>query len=96
TVAGVVAPLSGDFSPHNASNPGLDLHLAPGIARHVVQFVACNEYRHNFSLTRTDNDVELPGVHSDIGGSYLPLATEKVLLSKPQSSQVPVDMPETS
>ena len=96
TVPGVVAPLSGDFSPHNASNPGLNLHLAPGIARHVVQFVARHEYRHNFSLVRTDNDIELPGVHSDLGGGYLPLATEKVLLSKPQSSQVPVDMPETS
>ena len=96
TVPGVVAPLSGDFSPHNASNPGLDLYLAPGIARHVVQFVARHEYRHNFSLVRTDNDIELPGVHSDLGGGYLPLATEKVLLSKPQSSQVPVDMPETS
>ncbi|MQT40484.1 MULTISPECIES: phospholipase effector Tle1 domain-containing protein [unclassified Pseudomonas] len=96
TVPGVVAPLSGDFSPHNASNPGLDLYLAPGIARHVVQFVARHEYRHNFSLVRTDNDIELPGVHSDLGGGYLPLATEKVLLSRPQSSQVPVDMPETS
>ncbi|MGP5470182.1 PAAR domain-containing protein, partial [Pseudomonas helleri] len=92
----MVAPLSGDFSPHNASNPGLDLCLAPGIARHVVQFVARHEYRHNFSLVRTDNDIELPGVHSDLGGGYLPLATEKVLLSRPQSSQVPVDMPETS
>ncbi|CAD5109182.1 PAAR domain-containing protein [Zestomonas carbonaria] len=88
TVAGVVAPSKGDFSAHNARNPGIDLGLPPGIARRVVHLVAANEYRHNFSLTRTDHDIRLPGAHSDIGGGYLPLATERIFLTRPDSSRV--------
>ncbi|WP_256256898.1 T6SS phospholipase effector Tle1-like catalytic domain-containing protein, partial [Pseudomonas agarici] len=83
TVTGIVAPLSNDFSPHNALNPGVNLRLAPGSARHVVQLVANDEHRHNFSLTRTDTDLFVPGCHSDVGGGYLPLSTENMLLSKP-------------
>lgn len=89
TVAGIVEPLRGDFSPHNAVNRGVNLYLRPGAAREVVQLVAAHEYRHNFSLTRTDNDVDVPGSHSDVGGGYLPLAIEKLLLSKPESSFSP-------
>ena len=88
SVAAVVDPLRGDFVPHNAHNPGLDLGLAPGCARQVVQLVAEHEFRHNFPLTRTDNDIRLPGAHSDIGGGYLPQATEKIFLSRPDSSLV--------
>lgn len=40
----------------------------------------------NFPLTRTDNDIEVPGAHSDVGGGYLPRMREKVLLSRPRSS----------
>lgn len=86
TVAGIVSPADGDFSPHNADNPGLDLRLAPGIARQVIHLVARDEYRHNFSLTQAEQDIELPGCHSDIGGGYLPWMREKLLLSKPDSS----------
>jgi len=86
TVAGIVSLRDRDFSPHNAVNPGLNLRLAPGIARKVVHLVADNEYRHNFSLTQTEQDIMLPGCHSDIGGGYLPLSREKLLLSKPDSS----------
>lgn len=86
TLAGVVSPLDADFTPHNAANPGLNLRLAPGIANKVIHFTAGNEYRHNFSLNQTDTEIELPGSHSDLGGGYLPLATEKLLLSKPDSS----------
>ena len=86
TVAGVVSLGDGDFSPHNADNPGLDLRLAPGMARQVIHLVARDEYRHNFSLTQAELDIELPGCHSDIGGGYLPLMREKLLLSKPDSS----------
>jgi type VI secretion system secreted protein VgrG len=93
TVAGIVAPLSNDLSPHNIRNPGVNLRLTPGAARQVVQLVADHEYRHNFSLTRTDNDLFVPGGHSDIGGGYLPLATEKLLLSKPDSSLSPLHEP---
>ncbi|MBH9396402.1 PAAR domain-containing protein [Pseudomonas aeruginosa] len=88
TVAGIVAPLRGDFSPHDGRNADLALGLAPGCARRVVQLVAGNEYRHNFSLVRSDHDIRLPGAHSDIGGGYLPEAVEKVLLSRPDSNLV--------
>ncbi|WP_171017132.1 PAAR domain-containing protein [Pseudomonas sp. G(2018)] len=86
TVAGIVSPFDADFTPHNAANPGLNLRLAPGIANKVIHLTAGNEYRHNFSLNQTDQEIELPGSHSDLGGGYLPLATEKLLLSKPDSS----------
>ncbi|MFJ4445654.1 type IV secretion protein Rhs [Pseudomonas sp. NPDC089422] len=91
TVAGIVSPGDGDFSPHNADNPGLNLRLAPGMARQVIHLTARDEYRHNFSLTQAEVDIELPGCHSDIGGGYLPLMREKLLLSKPDSS-VEIDM----
>jgi type VI secretion system secreted protein VgrG len=86
TVAGIVSLRDGDFSPHNNHNHGLNLRLAPGIARKVVHLVARDEYRHNFSLNQAELDIELPGCHSDIGGGYLPLAMEKLLLSKPDTS----------
>ncbi|NHN27600.1 DUF2235 domain-containing protein [Flavobacterium jejuense] len=43
-----------------------------GKASSVVHYVAENEHRENFSLTRTNIGVQksFPGVHSDIGGSY--------------------------
>ncbi len=42
-------------------------------ATHVVHLTAIDEMRENFSLSRTTRGIErnLPGVHSDIGGSYL-------------------------
>ena len=86
TVAGIVSLRDGDFNPHNSRNSELNLKLAPGIARKVIHLVAGDEYRHNFSLTQTEQDIVLPGCHSDIGGGYLPLASEKLLLSKPDSS----------
>lgn len=86
TVAGIVSPARLDFSPHNARNPGVDLRLAPGSARKVIHLVAGDEYRHNFSLNRAEQDIVLPGAHSDVGGGYLPLAREKLLLSRPDSS----------
>ncbi|MDR2275047.1 MAG: DUF2235 domain-containing protein [Sphingobacterium sp.] len=51
-----------------------ELHLnSLGKAQHVVHFTARDEMRENFSLTRSPKGLEkdLPGVHSDIGGSYL-------------------------
>jgi hypothetical protein len=54
---------------------GLDLK---GVPQKVVHLTAANEYRKNFSLTDITSSVEagvgyelvLPGVHSNIGGSY--------------------------
>ncbi|MCY1515277.1 hypothetical protein D9M68_498570 [compost metagenome] len=91
TVAGVVSPGELDFSPHNADNASLQLGLAPGMARKVIHLVADDEYRHNFSLIEAEQDIVLPGCHSDIGGGYLPLVREKLLLSRPDSS-VEIDL----
>jgi type VI secretion system secreted protein VgrG len=90
TVAGIISPLQGDFSAGNANNPGLDLHIVPGTVGKVVQLVARDEFRHNFPLTRTDDDIVLPGAHSDIGGGYLLHDREKLLLSRPDSNLVSV------
>ena len=54
---------------------GLDLK---GVPQKVVHLAAANEYRENFSLTDISSSVQagvgyelvLPGVHSNIGGSY--------------------------
>lgn len=56
-----------------------ELHLAIGNhAKQVVQLAAADEYRKNFASTNIQSSVRagvglevcLPGVHSDIGGSY--------------------------
>lgn len=41
-------------------------------AKTVMHFIATDEHRNNFSLTKTrvGKEKEFPGVHSDIGGSY--------------------------
>ncbi|MEG0242793.1 MAG: DUF2235 domain-containing protein [Pseudomonas sp.] len=90
TVAAIVAPLQGDFDPADDRHGGLRLGLGEGIARQVVQLVAGDERRHNFPLVCSDGDIVVPGVHSNIGGGYLPYMQEQVLLCKPQSQQVPV------
>jgi len=86
TVAGIVSPLVFDFSPGNARVSGLDLALPANVARKVVQLVARDEHRLNFALIRTEDDIILPGAHSDIGGGYLPRSRERLLISKPLSS----------
>ncbi len=90
TVAHISEPLLIAFSAPSADNAGVPLQLPVGCARSIVQLVAGDEYRQNFALTRTDNDVEVPGSHSDVGGGYRPVMTERVLLSKPESSYCPV------
>ncbi|MDD1966833.1 DUF2235 domain-containing protein [Pseudomonas putida] len=86
TVPGIVSPLTGDFSPGNNRNAGLNLGLPLGSARKIVQLVARDEHRLNFALIRTEHDIVLPGSHSDIGGGYLPRMRERLLVSKPTSS----------
>ncbi|MFK8331487.1 phospholipase effector Tle1 domain-containing protein [Pseudomonas sp. BJa5] len=87
TVAAVVAAHRADFSPADDRNAGLELALPTGIARKVVQLVARDEWRHNFALTRTDNDIEVPGAHADVGGGYLPRMREVLLLTRPHSCE---------
>jgi uncharacterized Zn-binding protein involved in type VI secretion len=87
TVPGIVTPLMLDFSPGNDRNGGLNLGLPTGAARKVVQLVARDEHRLNFALIRTENDIVLPGSHSDIGGGYRPRMRERLLVAKPASSR---------
>ncbi|MFK7078639.1 DUF2235 domain-containing protein [Flavobacterium oreochromis] len=57
-------------------------------AKMVFQIAADDEYRENFDLTNINSaglhglELTLPGVHSDIGGSYLPHTIENSVLFK--------------
>ncbi len=96
TVAAVADPLSWDFSPADHHNPGVNLYLPPDCARKVLQLKARDEMRWNFALnsvTPHHQEITLPGAHSDIGGGYLPIAREKLILSRPVSSTVPAGTP---
>ncbi|SHG82573.1 phospholipase effector Tle1 domain-containing protein [Flavobacterium johnsoniae] len=64
-----------------------DLHLDVGRrANFVVQLSSDDEYRENFDLTNIQSaglhglELTLPGVHSDIGGSYINGAVETSVL----------------
>ncbi|MEO6833986.1 MAG: DUF2235 domain-containing protein [Chitinophagaceae bacterium] len=51
------------------------LHLdAIKVGKNVIQFSAADEFRHNFPLTTLEKSgktqISIPGVHSDVGGSY--------------------------
>ncbi|MGF6152563.1 T6SS phospholipase effector Tle1-like catalytic domain-containing protein, partial [Pseudomonas fluorescens] len=84
TVAAVASVSSGGISVHDANNPGVNLYLAPDMAKKIVHLVARDERRHNFSLNSAGAaDIVLPGAHSDLGGGYLPRVPERILLSKP-------------
>jgi len=98
TAAAVGSIADGDFSVHDANNPGVNLYLAPDVAKKVVHLVARDERRHNFSLNSAGAaDIVMPGVHSDLGGGYVPNFIEGILLSKPRCSlDVDFHMPSTS
>lgn len=55
-------------------------------ARQTVHLAAADEHRKNFSLTTIDSaggkgrEIYLPGVHSDVGGSYRDGAEEKLVI----------------
>ena len=94
TVAGIADLARGDFSVSDDYNPGVNLYLPPGCARQVIQLQARDERRHNFSLNSVldgHRQISLPGVHSDIGGGYLPRARERVWLTPPRRFSVPVN-----
>lgn len=89
TVAAIANPWVWDWDGHNNYNPGINLHLAPDVAKKVVHLVAEHERRYNFALNSAGAaDIILPGVHSDLGGGYLPKAVERILLSKPRHCDV--------
>ncbi|WP_338583899.1 type VI secretion system tip protein TssI/VgrG [Pseudomonas sp. MAG733B] len=96
TVAAIANPLRFDFTLSNNNNPGVNLMLPDGCANKVVHLVARDEIRENFALNSLGSlDIVLPGVHSDLGGGYLPRAREKLLLSKPATSEISRGMEET-
>ena len=83
TVAAIAAPVNLHFSVSDDLNPGVNLYLPPGCARKVIQLCARDESRLNFGLNSVSPDhleISLPGVHSDVGGGYLPRAHERVIL----------------
>jgi len=61
----------------------LDLHLDPARFPQVVQLVARDEHRQHFALAQLchgHTEIEVPGAHADIGGGYLALEQEKLLV----------------
>lgn len=92
SVAAIISALDGNFSPANAQYSGIEMRLKPTAARKIVQLVARDEQRKNFPLTQTDNDIVVPGAHSDVGGGYLPDALETVVLTRPVSSTEPANL----
>lgn len=91
TVAAIVDPRRGDWSPSNHLNPGINLYLPAGCARKVVQLTARDERRWNFALNSVapeHQEIELPGAHSDIGGGYPVLMEEHLLLTAPRAATI--------
>ena len=90
TVAGIVNFSELDFSAGNSANNPVDLYVDPHRVGRVVHLVAKDEKRANFSLNSikfADGDapgnfreIELPGVHSDVGGGYQDVQEERLLL----------------
>jgi len=81
--------------------PGVRLYLDRRYFTDVVHLVARDECRANFALSRVKPahpEYAFPGVHSDIGGSYLDEVEECVLVSPMQTLAVPlyVDVSTTS
>jgi hypothetical protein len=66
----------------------------PAIARRTVHMIAAHEQRLNFPLSRvTGENVEeiiYPGVHSDVGGGYLPCAHGRAKTEDRLLSQIPL------
>lgn len=95
TVAATGTPENG-LNPHSANAGGLKLALRPGVADEVFHLTAAHECRFNFVLNSIKPDwpeLALPGVHADIGGGYLPVMTENLFLTRPETDTVPLDLP---
>ncbi|MDU6687008.1 MAG: DUF2235 domain-containing protein [Enterobacteriaceae bacterium] len=95
TVAAIGTPTNG-FNPHNADTGAVNIALRPGVAEKVFHITAAHECRFNFALNSVKPawpELALPGVHSDIGGGYLPLLEENLFLTRPQTDTVPLRQP---
>lgn len=81
--------LSDGFDIRSGETGPLQIALSSSCARHVVQICARDERRANFMLTTVrpeHREIAMPGVHSDIGGSYHTDSEGPLLLTKPISS----------
>lgn len=90
TVAAIGTPMNG-LNPHNANTGSVNLILRPGVADKVFHITAAHECRFNFALNSVKPawpELALPGVHSDIGGGYLPVVKENLFLTRPETDTV--------
>ena len=95
TVAAIGTPLNG-MNPHSADTGEVRIRLRPGVAEKVFQITAGHECRFNFASNSVRPgwpELMLPGVHSDIGGGYLPQEREDQFLTRPQTETVPLNQP---
>lgn len=95
TVAAIGTPVNG-LNPHSADTGDVKLTLRPGVAEKVFHITAANECRFNFALNSVKPawpELSLPGVHSDIGGGYLPVTKEDLFLTRPATETVPYSQP---
>lgn len=95
SVAAIGTPTNG-LNPHSADTGEVNIQLRPGVAEKVFHITALNECRFNFALNSVRPawpELALPGVHSDIGGGYLPVMRENVFLSRPRAETVLYDLP---
>jgi hypothetical protein len=95
-----VNKFANDDTPKQFKNDTTELHLdaiADNVQK-VIQFTAADEHRGNFPLTTIEkafykkkgSSFSLPGVHSDIGGSYTDQIAEKniILLNRPENELI--------
>ncbi|QMR75206.1 type VI secretion system tube protein TssD [Enterobacter sp. RHBSTW-00175] len=95
TVAAVGTVANG-LDPHSADTGSVNIQLRPGVAQKVFHLTAQHECRYNFALNsvaRAWPELALPGVHSDIGGGYLPQLREDLFLTRPQVETLPQNQP---
>ncbi|MFH5069045.1 type VI secretion system tube protein TssD [Enterobacter cloacae complex sp. 2024EL-00215] len=95
TVA-AVGTLANGLNPHSADTGNVDIRLRPGVAEKVFHITAQHECRYNFALNSVAPawpELALPGVHSDIGGGYLPQLRENLFLTRPQVETLSQNQP---
>ncbi|WP_395266126.1 type VI secretion system tube protein TssD [Enterobacter soli] len=95
TVAAVGTVANG-LDPHSADTGSVNIQLRPGVAQRVFHLTAQHECRYNFALNSIARDwpeLALPGMHSDIGGGYLPQLREDLFLTRPLVETLPQNQP---
>lgn len=80
--------LSDSLDVRDENDHGVQTYLSANCARKVVHLVARDEVRANFILTSAlpHQEIALPGVHSDVGGSYRADHEGPLWLTRPVSS----------